>query len=91
MSMSDVRQKALDLLTRGTTRPDRALRPDELTIIAPSRPFSPFINEHLQRALTLTDTLMAIADETPGEDGLNAALAESERAMADDPDLAAMR
>jgi tyrosinase len=88
MSMSDVRQRALDLLTRGTTRPDRALRRDELTFIAPPQPFSPFINEHLQRALTLTDRLMAIADETPGEDGLNAALAEAERAMAEDPDLA---
>jgi hypothetical protein len=36
MSMSDVRQRALDLLTRGTTRPGRALRADELKVIAPT-------------------------------------------------------
>jgi len=91
MAMSDVRQQALDLLTRGTTRPGRAgeaLRPGEPAVSPPARPFSPFISEHLQRAVNLADRLMAIADETPGEDGLRAALEEADRAMADDPGAA---
>jgi hypothetical protein len=91
MAIADVRQQALDLFTRGTIRPDRAreaLRPGEPTISAPARPFSPFISEHLERAVNLTDRLMAIADATPGEDGLRAALEEADRAMADDPGAA---
>jgi hypothetical protein len=36
----------------------------------------------------LADRFMAIADQTPGEDGLKAVLDEAERAMADDPGAA---
>jgi tyrosinase len=36
----------------------------------------------------LADTLMATADQTPGEDGLKAVLDEAERAMAGDPGAA---
>jgi tyrosinase len=91
MALADVRQQALDLLTRGTTRPrsaGEALRAGESAVSPPARPFSPFISEHLQRAVNLADRFMAIADATPGEDGLRAALEEAERAMADDPGAA---
>jgi len=91
MTLADVRQRALDLLTRGTSQPgraDKAFRPEEPVVSPSARPFSPFISEHLQRAVNLTDRFMAIADATPGEDGLRAALEEAERAMADDPGAA---
>jgi hypothetical protein len=91
MALADVRQQALDLLTRGTTRPrsaGEALRLGESAVSPPARPFSPFISEHLQRAVNLADRLMAIADATPGEDGLRAALEEADQAMADDPGAA---
>jgi tyrosinase len=91
MAMADVRQQAVDLFTRGTTRPRgarEALAGGEPAAPASPRPFSPFISEHLQRAVDLAGRFMAIADQTPGEDGLKAVLDEAERAMAGDPGAA---
>ncbi len=76
MAIEDPRQQALDLFLRGTTQPARAreeLAADEAAGPASPPPFSPFISEHLQRAVDLAGRLMAIADATPGEDGLRAA------------------
>jgi hypothetical protein len=52
------------------------------------RSFSPFINEHIERAVALTDRLMAVADAGGDEEGLEAALQEVEEAFArEDADL----
>lgn len=50
--------------------------------------FSPFVPEHLDRALDLVTTMMALADGTGGNDGLAAALDEAQRATATDPGAA---
>ena len=72
-------------------RADRLLRaggPPALAAGAEPPPFSPFVAEHLDRALALAERMMRLADATPGNDGLEAALAEVEAAMADDPEAA---
>jgi tyrosinase len=80
VQIEELRRRAERLLEEDRTD-------EELAAFASPPAFSPFVPEHLARALALADRMMAVADASPDDHaGLAAALDEAENARAADPE-----